>query len=116
MDDDIKLEDPNVAYAFAGFDKDFTFFKIYTRGIVHPITGEEGQLATEYQNYLPALEKSSDPAGFLKLAARIMLANCVTKSGVPVEHWIIEFSPVMEKFGVPSHLFFDTARDRAWLA
>jgi len=116
MTDDMKLEHPSIAYQYTGFDADFTFFKVYTRAIVDPVTSETGQMETSYKNYLPSLEQSSDPAGFLKLAARIMLAHCVKSTGVPVEQWIIEFSPVMEKFGVPSHLFFDTAKDRAWLA
>ena len=116
MDDNPKLEHPSIAYQYAGFDADFTFFKIYTREITDPNTGEVGQMETSYKNYLPSLEQSADPAGFLKLAARIMLAHCVRSTGVPVEKWVIEFSPVMEKFGVPSHLFFDTVKDRAWLA
>ena len=116
MSADPKLEHPSIAYAYTGFDADFTFFKIYTRELHDPVTGEAGQMHTEYKNFLPSLEQSADPAGFLKLAARIMLAHCVRSSGIPAEKWIIEFSPVMEKFGVPSHLFFDTAKDRAWLA
>lgn len=110
-----KLTDPRVAEIMVGFDADFTFFKVYTRILTND-AGESGQFHFDYKNYFPALEKSVDPAGFLKAAARIMLAHAVRTTGVPVEKWIIEFSPVMERFKVPSHLFLDTMRDRTWLA
>jgi len=111
-----KLDDPHTAYAYAGFDTNFTFFKLYTRKLFDPIAGESGQFVVEYQNNILALEKSSDPVGFLKAAARIMVANSVKETGVDVTKWIVEFSPVMEKFNIPSHLYLDTTRDRAWLA
>ena len=33
-----------------------------------------------------------------------------------MDKWVIEFSPVFGNYQLPSHLFLDTARDRAWLA
>ncbi len=112
---DEKINDPRVAYAHVGLDGDFTFFKCYTQALTDPETKESGRFEVSYQNYFPLLEKHSDPVGWLKLAVIAQLAKCVRDTGVPVEKWIVEFSPVMVKFNVPSHLFLDTARDRNWL-
>lgn len=111
-----KLEDPSVAYAYAGFDQDFTFFKCYTRKLVDKTTGEVGQFETAYKAVYAHLERDNDPVGYLKRAMRLMLENNIKETGVQLEYWIIEFSPVMEKLRIPSHLYLDRAADRAWLA
>ena len=111
-----KLDDPAQAYAFVGVDTDLTWFKCYTRKIQDKVTGEFGQFSTDYQDLLARLTMSGDPVGFLKAAVRAMLKNNIEKTKVPMEKWIVEFSPLMARFNVPSHLFLDTARDRAWLA
>lgn len=112
------LEDMNeafVAFGKAGLDKNFTLFKIYTRQLSHPKTGETGQYHFDCHYDLAAFETLPDPVAFLKYLCRKYLLHARTKTGIPFEQWIIEFSPVMEKYQIPSHLFFDTARDRNWL-
>lgn len=117
MADEIpELYDDFVAFAKAGIDTDFTIFKLYTRKLVDSVTGEAGQFETRCAYQLTTLEQSHAPGDLLKALARRYVVDAVRKTGVPIEHWILEFSPVMEKFGVPSHLYFDTARDRVWLA
>lgn len=111
-----KLESPEVAYVYAGFDHDFTFFKYYTRKLVNRDTGEVGKFEEAYRGVLAHLEQDNDPVGFLKKAARSVIENAVRVTGVPETFWIVEFSPVMEKFHIPSHLYLDRAADRAWLA
>lgn len=114
--DDAKLDSPLSAYIYSSTDNSFTFFKIYTVPLRDNKTGEVGQFHFDYQNNFVALEQSSDPVGFLKAAIRILLTHAVVETKVPLEKWIVEFSPMMEKFGIPSHLFLDTARDRAWMS
>lgn len=110
-----ELNDAFVAFGKAGLDKNFTLFKIYTRQLRHPKTGETGQYHFDCRHDLIQVEGRKDPVAFLKYLCRAYLLHAVEKTGVPFENWIIEFSPVMEKYQVPSHLFFDTARDRNWL-
>jgi len=111
-----KLEDPSVAYAYAGFDNDFTFFKCYTKKLINRDTGEVGSFEVSFKGVYAHLECDQDPVGYLKRAIRMVLANNIKETNVPIEFWIVEFSPVMEKFYVPSHLYFDRAADRGWLA
>ena len=115
MADDLKLDDAFVAWGAAGVDKNFTIFKLYTRKLTDTVTGEVGQFHQDGQTYLPTIELSSDPVGKLKAMVRAYLANAIKSTGVPLENWIVEFSPVMERYCVPSHLFLDTQRDRTWL-
>lgn len=113
MSDNIKLEDPSVAYGYAGFDKNFTFFKIYTRPVT--INGELGQYHADYQGYLPALEAAIDPVGWLRSSCNVMLQHMMKETGLPADQWVIEFSPIMERFKIPSHLFLNRPKDREWL-
>ena len=110
-----ELDDAFVAFGKAGLDKNFTLFKIYTRMLTHPATGETGQYHFECHHDLLSFEASPDPVSLLKYLCRMYLIHARGKTGVQFENWIIEFSPVMEKYQVSSHLFFDTARDRNWL-
>lgn len=109
-----KLTDPAVAHAYAGFDKNFTFFKLYTRPDAHPVTGDFGHFFVEYQGYLPELEATPDPVGFLKAAVRAMVAKAIAKTSLPADQWIVEFSPVFERYNIPSHLYLHKSNDRAW--
>ena len=116
MSDDPRTEDAFVAWASAGVDQSFCIFKLYTRKLVNNAIGESGQFDLDCRIPLINLEESSDPVGLLKRYAREYIAHAVQSTGIPREYWILEFSPVMERYNVPSHLFLDTSRDRAWLA
>lgn len=111
-----KLEDPTVAYQYAGFDTDFTLFKYYTRKLTDPATGEVGQFEEKFKGVLTQLQADPDPVGYLKRAMRLCLQNAVRTTGVPLEWWVVEFSPVLEYLRIPSHLYMDRAADRGWLA
>ena len=104
-----------VAFGKAGLDQDFTLFKIYTRKIRDDKTGEDGQFSLDCAYPLVDFEAKGDPVGFLKYLARLYLLHCKNSTGVPFDQWVIEFSPIMERYQIPSHLFLDTGRDRAWL-
>ena len=104
-----------IAFGKAGLDKNFTLFKIYTRKLKDDKTGEDGQFHMDCQYPLVDFEQHRDPVGLLKYLCRKYLLHCKTSTGVPFEQWVIEFSPIMERYQVPSHLFFDTARDRNWI-
>ena len=67
------------------------------------------------QGYLPELEQRHDPVNWLRRRCRLYIAHCVKTTGVPQDKWIIEFSPLLAKFGVPSHLFLSRPDDLAWL-
>lgn len=107
------LNEDFVAWGKAALDQEFTLFKVYTR----PLQGKDGagQFAVDCVYPLAQFEAFPDPVGLLKYMARAYLISCKEKTGVPFEHWIVEFSPIMERYQVPSHLYLDTARDRAWL-
>lgn len=107
------LNEDFIAWGKAKQDMEFTLFKLYTR----PLAGRDGQgqFAVDCVYPLPQFESFPDPVGLLKYMARAYLLHCRQTTNVPIEQWIIEFSPVMERYQVPSHLFLDTARDRAWL-
>lgn len=111
-----KLEDPSVAYAYAGFDHNFTLFKGYTRQLRDSVTGELGRFEQDFKGYLPEVENDSDPVGWLKRAVRQRLVAWCKATETQPEFWVIEFSPALAKFVVPSHLYLDRATDRAWLA
>lgn len=115
MIDYSQFDDAYVAFGKAGLDKNFTLFKVYTRPIRNAETGEEGQYHFDCGYPLTQFEQHVDPVGLLKYLARKYLLHARTSTGVPFEKWIIEFSPIMERYTVPSHLFLDTARDRNWL-
>lgn len=105
-----------VSFAKAGLDKEFTLFKIYTRRLQDNKTGEVGMFEFKCQDDLALFELAQDPIPFLKYRVRQYVEHGIQRTGVPIESWIVEFSPVMEKYHIPSHLFLDTARDRSWLA
>lgn len=109
------LNDDFIAFGKAGLDKEFTLFKIYTRQLRDPKTGEFGQFHFDCKYELARFETLADPIPFLKYLCRLYLLHAKQKTGVPFEQWVIEFSPVMGRYQIPSHLFFDTARDRNWL-
>lgn len=114
MDDD-KLLQSSVAFGVAGLDQQFTLFKIYTRKIHDNKTAEDGQFSLDCKFPLVDFERTPDPVSFLKRLGRLYLQHCVESTGVPRHMWIIEFSPIMERYKIPSHLFLDTTRDRSWL-
>jgi hypothetical protein len=113
MTDPLNLNADIVAFGKASADLEFTLFKIYTHPI--PNGSETGQFSLDATYPLSQFEKFPDPVGLLKYIARSYLLHCVQTSSVPIEKWIIEFSPIMERYQVPSHLFLETARDRIWL-
>lgn len=113
--DDLKLTDASVAFGTAGLDKEFTLFKLYTRRLQDNKSGEFGRFDLSCSYPLVEFEVANDPVGLLKAMARQYLKHCVSTTEVPVNYWIIEFSPIMERYHIPSHLFLDTGRDRAWL-
>lgn len=110
-----ELTDAFVAFGKAGLDKNFTLFKIYTRQLRDPKTGELGQYHLDCHYDLLSFEANPDPVSLLKYLCRKYLLHVRDKTGLSFENWIIEFSPVMERYQIPSHLFLDTARDRNWL-
>lgn len=109
------LTESSVAFGKAGLDQNFTLFKIYTRKINDSKTGEVGQFSLDCTYPLATFEALVDPVGALKVMARNYLRHCVAQTEVPQHFWVIEFSPIMERYQIPSHLFLDTGRDRAWL-
>lgn len=106
-----KLHSPLVAYQYAGFDHDFTMFKMYTKPMVDPNTKEIGVMEYSHKGVLTELEQAIDPQNWLFIAALNLVQGFSQRHGIPVEAWTIEFSPVMEKFQVPSHLYLDKPRD-----
>lgn len=116
MSDELKLNDAFVAWRIAGIDKDFTFFKVYTRKLFDAKLGESGQFELSCSGSITDIETSSDPVGKLKKMAREYIIHAVTSTGIDMDKWVIEFSPAFANYQIPSHLFLDTARDRAWLA
>lgn len=116
MTDEIDLNSDFVSWSRAGLDKEFTLFKLYTRQLNDTKTGESGQFATECAVPLADFEAQKDHVGLLKYLVRKYLLSAVKDTGVPIECWVVEFSPIVERYQVPSHLFLDTGRDRAWLA
>lgn len=115
IDDVPELMDDFVAWGKAGLDQEFTLFKVYTRKLKDSKTGELGTFNLDCKLPLVDFEKRSDPVNFLKYLVRKFLMHCVKETGVPYDAWIVEFSPIMERYQIPSHLFLDTGRDRAWL-
>lgn len=113
MKNGLELEDGFIAFGKAGLDKEFTLFKLYTRLLQRGEKTGRYDLACAYP--LIEFERFPDPVGLLKYMARTYLIHARQSTGVPFEQWIIEFSPIMERYQIPSHLFLDTARDRAWL-
>lgn len=107
------LYDDIVAFGKALDDKNFTLFKMYTRPLNSK--GETGQFAIDATYSFADFQKFIDPVGLLKYFVRTYLLHCSQTTGVPIEQWIVEFSPIMEQYQIPSHLYLDTARDRAWL-
>lgn len=107
------LNDDFIAWGQASVDKDFTLFKIYTKKLRR--NGEDGQFHADCRYDLSQFEMLKDNVSFLKYLCRRYLIHMAKETGVPYEHWIIEFSPIMEKYQIPSHLYLDTARDRNWL-
>ena len=110
-----KLNDEEIAHAYAGFDHDFTLAKLYTVALKREKENETGQFTLDMQGYLPELEQRHDPVNWLRRRCRLYIAHCVKTTGVPQDKWIIEFSPLLAKFGVPSHLFLSRPDDLAWL-
>ena len=108
-------DDGFVAFGKAGLEQNFTLFKIYTRILVDEKTKEPGQFSLDCQYPLVEFEKHRDQVSLLKYLCRKYLLHVKTSTGVPFENWIIEFSPIMVRYQVPSHLFFDTTRDRNWI-
>jgi hypothetical protein len=116
MTEDIpELLSDYVAWSKAGLDQEFTLFKIYTRKMRDTQTGEVGTFDLDCKFPLASFEARPDPVNFLKYLVRKYLMHCVNTTKVPYENWIVEFSPIMERYQIPSHLFLDTGRDRAWL-
>jgi len=110
------LTDEFVSWQKSSFGSDFTLFKLYTRALIDPKGGPPGQFSIDGKGSFDTLVASSDPVGLVKRLIRVYLFHSIKSTGVPMEKWIVEFSPMMERFHVPSHLFLDTQRDRGWLA
>lgn len=110
-----KLEDEEIAHAYAGFDHDFTLAKLYTVELKRPKENETGQFALDMKGYLPDLEARRNPVAWLRQRCRVYIRHCVQTTGVPQDKWIIEFSPILAKFGIPSHLILSRPDDLAWL-
>lgn len=113
MANEPNLNEDFVEFNRAQSDQEFTLFKIYTRALNNGKEAGQFMLDCAYPLYL--FEAFPDQVGLLKYMARTYLLHCKNTTGVPFEQWVIEFSPVMERYNIPSHLFLDTARDRAWL-
>jgi hypothetical protein len=111
-----KLTDGNVAYQYAGFDTNFLLFKLYTRPIVDTKTGETGDMMVECHEDFAAFEANRDRISWLRRRVGQFLNKAVASTGVPVEQWIVEFSPVMVKYNIPSHLFLNSKRDQHFLS
>lgn len=112
MNDDL----PGLTTGVVGWgDTELTVFKVYTRKLVDQKTGDTGTFDVACQMLMVELESRRDPVEHLKYLVRTYLMHCVQSTGVPYEMWVVEFSPLMEKYRIPSHLFLDTGRDRAWL-
>jgi hypothetical protein len=107
-------DDGFIDFGKAGLDTKFTLFKIYSRPVKDAL-GHDGQHSMDCQFPLAKFEQHNDPVGVLKYLCRKYLLHCRQSTGIPFEMWIIEFSPIMERYQIPSHLFFDTARDRNWI-
>lgn len=116
MTDDLKLTDAVVAWQTAGIDQQFTLFKLYTRRLVDTTTGEGGVFEIKGTGAITDFETDPDPVGRIKRVVREWLAHSCRSTGVGVEKWVVEFSPVFERYNIPSHLYLDTVGDRAWLA
>lgn len=112
---DFDFNEEAIAFGKAGLDQEFTLFKCYTRELRDATTGEVGQFSLDCKYPLASFETHRDPLGLLKYLTRKWIVHCVQSKGVPYEKWVIEFSPIMERYQIPSHLFLDTQRDRAWL-
>ncbi len=110
------VTEASVAFGKAGLDREFTLFKLYTRKLHDAVTGEVGQFTINCAYPLATFEQMHDQVGFLKRLVREYVAHSVASTGVELNYWIVEFSPIMERYQIPSHLFLDTGRDRAWLA
>lgn len=108
-----KLEDEFTAYATASFDTGFLFFKVYT---VPLNNGKEtGQFSLEFRTPYVEYEAIADKKGWLFTAARAYLKHAIAKTTVPMEHWVVEFSPIAEALNIPSHLYLSRAEDCRWL-
>ena len=110
-----KLHDPGVAYGYAGFDSNFLMFKCYTKPLVTHKTGERGVFETEYRGVFSELDTSPDPRGWLLTAARRVVIHARQHPPTHLADWIIEFSPIVEKYNLPSHLFLSKEADRKLL-
>lgn len=112
---DFKLESPEFAHAYAGLDNDFALFKFYTRPVVDKETKEVGQFEATFRQPITLVETAVDPVGYLRAAAQQCLMKAVKTTGIPIEAWVVEFSPVFEKFRIPSHLYLDSRKDMHFL-
>lgn len=113
--EDDELSSDFIAFNKAGSDQHFTIFKIYTRALHDSKTGETGQFHFECQYDITRIERHRNPVGLIKYLTRKYLLHGKVETGVPFEQWIVEYTPVFERYNIPSHLFLDTTRDRAWL-
>ena len=110
-----KLDSEEVAYAYAGVDTNFTLAKLYTVELKREKENDTGQFVLDMQGYLPELEQRRNPVAWLRQRCRVYIRHCVQTTSVPQDKWIIEFSPVLAKFGIPSHLILSRPDDLAWL-
>jgi hypothetical protein len=110
-----ELTNEFVAWNKANLDKEFTLFKLYTVPLRDLKTKEDGTFELTCRYDLAEFKSRSNPVPFLKHLVRKYVLHASQRTGVPVHRWIVEFSPIMEEYTIPSHLFLDTARDRAWL-
>ncbi len=108
-----KLHDEFAAYAFAGFDSAFTFFRLYTLPIMRG--GKEGMFEYSWQDNFARFQAANDKRAWLFAATKVHLAHCIRRTGIPLEKWVVEYSPVMAELNIPSHLYLSKPEDCKWL-
>lgn len=102
-----ELISPGTAMEHIGAN-DFCFMKLYTGTLFNHKTGEPGVFETEYRG----LETDIQSRHWLLATAKEVVINAAKKTRTPLHVWTIEFSPLMERYNVPSHLFMNREADR----
>lgn len=95
-------------------DTDFLFYRLSSEPVM--VQGVEQVAENERRGFFSQLSQSPAPRDLLLMMARKDVLQCVIDTGVPLEKWTIEFSPVFESFNIPSHLFLSNPKDREWIS
>ena len=109
-----KLTDEAAARAAAKNDTAFLFFKLYTEWLMD-VNGEPGRWEDYNEMDFRLFEAAHDKREFIFSAVRTSLAQMIAASGIPVDKWIVEFSPILAELNIPSHLFLSRNEDARWL-